>query len=505
MKFKSLRTDIAVWTITAMLIIPVFVGVVIISKQLTLGKRFSETIEESDTILKETLMRDLEQAMMVNQLDGVKMVLREVSNFKGVRGVYLMDFQGRPVISFGHANAPRLNPAQKSALYEDGLEINEFFNEGGESVRLVGLPIANKSQCRVCHRLTKVNGALIIKQRSLDVVSETSFLVGTMMTSLLVASLAAALTLLIMLSMKVIGPLRAITRVTNRVGQSELDVKVPVEGEGEVRELAQAFNRMIEDLKRSRDQVEDRSVKCEQAYRSMQAAQKKLVQSEKLAAIGTLVAGIAHEINNPVGIIANRAECMMMEAKEKGIEGECADDLKVINSHAGRIADITRSLLAFARQAPVDMAPVDINSVVEDTLFLVEKQFAKEGITVARELSDKSPKVRGNENRLQHVLLNILNNARDAMPEGGTVTVSTENSDNVVEVIVKDSGQGMPEEVLDNIFDPFFTTKDVGKGTGLGLAVSYGMVQDMGGVIDADSEPGRGTRFVITLPRLKEL
>lgn len=505
MKFKSLRTDIAVWTITAMLIIPVFVGVVIVSKQFSLGKRFSETIEESDTILKETLMRDLEQAMMVNQLDGVRMVLKEVSEFKSVRGVYLMDFRGRAVISFGHSAPPRLSPAQRSALYEDGREINEFFNEAGESVRLLGLPIENKSQCRVCHMLTRVNGALIIKQRSLDVVSETSFLVGTMMTSLLVASLAAALTLLIMLSRKVIDPLRAIIRVTGRVGQSELDVKVPVEGEGEVKELAHSFNRMIGDLRKSRDRVEDRSAKCEQAYRSMQAAQKKLVQSEKLAAIGTLVAGIAHEINNPVGVIATRAECMLMEAREKGIEGHCADDLKVINRHAGRIAEITRSLLTFARQAPVDMAPVEINSVVEDTLFLVEKQFAKEGIRIERELSGKSPKVQGNENRLQHVLLNILNNARDAMPEGGTITVSTVNSDNVVEVIVKDSGQGIPEEALDNIFDPFFTTKDVGKGTGLGLAVSYGMIQDMGGVIDAESGPGGGTRFIVTLPRLKEL
>jgi C4-dicarboxylate-specific signal transduction histidine kinase len=504
MKFKSLRTDITIWTIAAMLILPVFVGAVIITKQIDLGKRFNQTIGESDTVLKATLLRDLEQAMMVNQLDGVRGVLKEVSKFRGVRGVYLTDFRGRMVLAYGHSQEPKLTEAQKKTLYEKGGEINEFYHEGGESVRLVGLPIVNKSQCRICHMLTTVNGALIIKQRSVDVVSETSFLVGTMITSLLIASGAAMLTLLIMLSRKVISPLRAITSVTRKVGQCDLNVKVPVEGEGEVKELALSFNRMIEDLKVSRDQVEDRSVKCEQAYRSMQVAQKKLIQSEKLAAIGTLVAGIAHEINNPVGIIANRAECMLMDAKEKHLDEQCTDDLKVINRHAGRIAEITSSLLTFARQAPVEMSAVDVNSVVEDTLFLVEKQFEKESIKVAREFSVPSPVVQGNYNRLQHVLLNILNNSRDAMPDGGTITVSTANSDNVVEIVVRDSGQGIPAEVLDHIFDPFFTTKDVGKGTGLGLAVSYGMIQDMGGVIEADSEPGAGTTFTITLPKPKE-
>jgi len=504
MKFKSLRTHITLWTIAAMLLIPVFVGIVIITKQFELGKRFSDTISASDTIMKSTLLRDVEHSMMVNQLDGVKEVLKDFSGFKGVRGVYLLDSRGRPVLSYGDADPPRITGKEWSRIFEDGREIDSFTHEEGGSVRLLALPIENKSQCRVCHGLTKVNGALFIKQRSVDVNAETSFLVGIMLTSLLVASMAAALTLLIMLSRKVIDPLRAISRVARRVGQCELDVKAPVEGEGEVAELARAFNVMIGDLKKSRDDVEYRGVQCEQAYNSLRTAQKKLIQSEKLAAIGTLVAGIAHEINNPVGIIAARADCMLMDAKEKGLDSQYAEDLMVINRHAGRISGITRSLLAFARQAPAEFAPVDVNAVIEDTLFLVDKQFSGEGIAIKKELSGERPRVLGNDNRIQHVLLNLLNNARDAMPEGGTITVTTANSGNVVEIIVKDSGEGITEEALDNIFDPFFTTKDVGKGTGLGLAVSYGMIQDMGGVIEADSVKGEGTTFTITIPRMKE-
>jgi len=336
--------------------------------------------------------------------------------------------------------------------------------------------------------------------------AETNFMIAILLVSLVVASMAAALTLLIMLSRRVVDPIRNIIDATERVGREDLDTRVHIEREeleGEVSELARSFNKMIGDLKKSRDEGERRRVSLEQANRSMALAQKKLVQSEKLAAIGTLVAGIAHEINNPVGIIAARADCMIMEAKEKGIDKQCTNDLMVINKHAGRIAEITGALLTFARREPAEMTQVDVNDVVEDTLFLVEKQFEKEGISIERVLSEPGPMVMGNENRLQHVLLNLLNNARDAMPGGGEITIATVSEENVVQITVSDSGEGMPEDTLDHIFDPFFTTKDIGKGTGLGLAVSYGMIQDMGGVIEADSRPGKGTTFTITMPRHK--
>jgi len=506
MHIKSLRTRITLWTISAMLLIPVLVGTVIIFKQLQLSREVSGRIEESDKIFKQTLLRDIERAMMVNQLDGVSTVLEEVSRFEGVEDVYLLDLMGKPVLSYGDGKAPTLSTRQWREVYQDGWEVELFNYQNERSYRTLFLPIPNKDECKVCHRLTSVNGALVVKQRSVDVGTETNFLIAIMLVSLIVASMAAALTLLIMLSRRVVDPINRIIDATKRVSQNELNTRVHIEREeleGEVGVLAQSFNEMIAELKKSRDEVENRSVRLEEANRSMVLAQKKLVQSEKLAAIGTLVAGIAHEINNPVGIIAARADCMIMEAKEKGIDKQCTEDLMVINKHAGRIAEITGALLTFARREPAEMVPVDVNDVVEDTLFLVEKQFQKEGITIKRVLSDQRPTVTGSENRLQHVLLNLLNNARDAVDEGGTITISTISEDNVVQITVTDSGKGMPEETIDNIFDPFFTTKDVGKGTGLGLAVSYGMIQDMGGVIEADSKSGEGSTFTITLPRLK--
>jgi two-component system NtrC family sensor kinase len=463
-------------------------------------------MKDSDEIFKQTLMRDLEQAMMVNQLDGVRTVLDGVSRFEGVNEVHLLNYMGEPVYSFGATDTPTLTKKQWESVFLQGNDLERFTLKGDRSFRTLFLPVPNKDSCRVCHRLTSVNGALVIKQRSIDIGSETNFMVGIMLVSLIVASMTAALTLLIMLSRRVIGPIRNIIDATKKVSRNQFDTRVRIEREeleGEVAELAQAFNEMTGYLKKSRDEVESRTVRLEEANRSMRLAQKKLVQSEKLAAIGTLVAGIAHEINNPVGIIAARADCMMMEAKDKGIGEQCTDDLMVINKHAGRIADITRALLTFARQAPVEMVPLDINGVVSDTLFLVGKQFEKEGLTIKLDLADEGGMVLGNDNRLQHVLLNLLNNARDAMPDGGLITISTSAEDNVVQMSVGDSGEGMPDETLDQIFDPFFTTKDIGKGTGLGLAVSYGMIQDMGGVIEADSMPGEGTVFTITMPRMK--
>ncbi len=500
MKFKSLRTRITVWTITAMLLIPVFVGMVIVVKQFALASQFSKTINQSDRIVKTTLVRDMEQAMMVNQLDGVKSVLQKFAGFEGVRSVSLINSRGEQVISIGD-KTPRIDPYQMSEVLGKGSEITSFSHEGEDSVRLLALPLMNKGKCRSCHAQGQVNGALIIKQRSVDVMSETRFLVAIMLISLLVATLAAAITLLTLLSRNVVGPLRELSKATERVGQCDLDLRVPVQGEGEVGELGQAFNRMIKDLKRSRDEVEDRSRQTREACESMQAAQKKLMQSEKLAAVGTLVAGIAHEINNPTGIISSRVDCMLWEGTP---EGQLKDDLMVINRQAARIAEITRSLLTFARQAPTDMGPVDVNAIVDDTIFLVMKQFLKENIQIEKHLSPKSPKVNANMNQLQQVLLDLLNNARDAMPLGGTIIIATAQSGERVEITFADTGEGIPEEILDNIFDPFFTTKEVGKGTGLGLSVSYGIIQDFGGSIEVESRAGEGTRFNITLPGLKE-
>lgn len=226
-------------------------------------------------------------------------------------------------------------------------------------------------------------------------------------------------------------------------------------------------------------------------------------QAEKLAALGTLSAGLAHELNNPIGIISSRIELMLREAGEHGLPGQVREDLGVLHRHAQRVARIARGLLTFARQSPGDWRSLDLNHVVEETLLLLERQVTKEGITVRRSLAPDLPPMEGDPNALQQVVLNLLTNARDAMDHGGEIRIETgpaPGRPGWLRLVVADNGPGIPLEHLPKIFDPFYTTKT--DGTGLGLSVSYGIVREHEGTIDVQSQPGKGTTFILTFPAL---
>jgi len=222
-------------------------------------------------------------------------------------------------------------------------------------------------------------------------------------------------------------------------------------------------------------------------------------QAEKLASLGTLAAGIAHELNNPIGVISSRVELMLLEAQSEGLSEDVRRDLQVVHRHAQRVARIAAGLLSFARQSPRERGAVDINRVVEDTLLLVEKSITREGLVLRRALAPGLPPVWGDANALQQVLVNLLTNARDALGDAGEISVTTSAAPRAgVRVVVRDTGRGIPPEALPRIFDPFFTTK--ADGTGLGLSISYGIVRDHQGTVDVQSRAGEGTTFTLTFP-----
>jgi PAS domain S-box-containing protein len=222
-------------------------------------------------------------------------------------------------------------------------------------------------------------------------------------------------------------------------------------------------------------------------------------QSEKLAALGTLAAGLAHELNNPIGIISTRAELMLLDAKPKALPEDVVEDLRVIHRHAQRVARITQGLLSFARSSSGQSGRVDLNRVVDETLLLVEKTMVKGGVLVRRALAPDLPPIWGDASALQQVVMNLLTNARDAVKGDGEISIETSATPEAlgrVRLVVRDTGPGIPPEVLPRIFDPFFTTK--AEGTGLGLSISYGIVRDHRGTVDVQSRPGEGTTFVLT-------
>ena len=222
-------------------------------------------------------------------------------------------------------------------------------------------------------------------------------------------------------------------------------------------------------------------------------------QAEKLAALGTLAAGLAHELNNPIGIISSRAELMLLETEADPLPPDVAEDLRVIHRHAQRVAKIAQGLLSFARHSAGERGRVDLNQVVDETLLLAEKMIVKDGVTLRRALTPGLPPIWGDANALQQVVMNLVTNARDAVKGGGEISVETSavaEPPGGVQLVVRDSGPGIPPEILPKIFDPFFTTK--AEGTGLGLSISYGIVREHQGTVDVQSAPGRGTTFVLT-------
>jgi PAS domain S-box-containing protein len=230
----------------------------------------------------------------------------------------------------------------------------------------------------------------------------------------------------------------------------------------------------------------------------LERQREALHQTEKLAALGSLTAGIAHEINNPLGIITSRIEVMLLDAEDQKLTPQVLEDLQVLRRAIQRVARIASNLRAFARQAPREYAPVNLNGVVEETLLLMQKPLEVDGIRIITSLDSTLAPILGDVNTLQQVLLNLVTNAREAMTGGGEIRIETgpvAERPNWVRVVIADTGPGISPEQLSKVFDPYYTTKS--NGTGLGLSVSYGIIQDHHGTVDVQSVPGTGTTFVL--------
>ncbi len=237
----------------------------------------------------------------------------------------------------------------------------------------------------------------------------------------------------------------------------------------------------------------ERSETAERNFR----LQDQLRHADRLATIGQLAAGVAHEINEPLANILGFAQ---LARKTPELPPRAMGDLDKIVNNCLHAREVMRKLLTFARQVPPETSRVSLNLIVKDGLYFVESRCAKAGIEVVRSLDPELPEIEADASQLHQVLVNLVVNAVQAMPNGGRLTISTQARADHVALIVQDTGVGMTAEVKRNIFAPFFTTKDVNQGTGLGLPVVHGIVSSHGGTVDVESEPGRGARFEIRLP-----
>ncbi len=298
-------------------------------------------------------------------------------------------------------------------------------------------------------------------------------------------------------------PLREMVWATRKIAEGDFSLELPISSRDEIGQLAESFNHMLIRLKQARQELEDygRTLEEKVEYRSqeLQKVQVQLMQSEKLAFLGRLASGVAHEINSPLTGILTFSHLLMRKVKN---HPELKNELELIIHETTRVSTIVRGLLDFARENKPQKRLCNVNELILHTLSLVEHQSVFQNIQILKNLEGQIPLILLDPSQMQQVFMNILLNAADAMPAGGSLTISTALApgDLFLQVNFVDTGCGIPKEIIHRIFDPFFTTKTNRKGTGLGLAVSYGIVERHRGRIEVQSEEGKGTTFTIQLP-----
>jgi len=297
------------------------------------------------------------------------------------------------------------------------------------------------------------------------------------------------------------------------LADGNLDQPIPVRSHDEFGQLAEAFNSMMQALRSSRVELEEwghtLEQKVEEATRELHVAQAEAARGEKLASVGLLAAGIAHELNNPLTGVLTFSTLVRKNLPDDSPE---AEDLDLVIQETRRCAGIIRRLLDFAREKAPEKNYADLNRLIEKTVQLIGQSAQAADIEINMDLDESLPPVWMDENLVEQVIMNMLVNAEHSMQGGGRITVRTRLLDDhrhggrdtaavaTAELTIADTGCGIPAEDLQKIFDPFFTTKGVGKGTGLGLSVSHGTIEAHGGSIEVESTVGEGTEFRIYLP-----
>jgi signal transduction histidine kinase len=338
-------------------------------------------------------------------------------------------------------------------------------------------------------------------------------------------ALIAALTLAVGFARGITAPIDTLVGGMQRILRGDLASRVPATRQDEIGFLARSFNSMSEGLEQREKalqalnaeletRVRDRTAELEASYRDLKAAQAQLVQSEKMASLGVLVAGVAHEINNPVTFIVNNTGPLreLLAEIDRAAEahpelgigerlGMVREMVELIDEGAVRTAGIVNDLRSFSRLGAARSEMVDVQEAVDVTLRLLRPRWSGR-ITIHRDLGSLPP-IEAAPGQLNQVLMNLLANACDAIPDQGTIWIAARSDGDFVEISVRDDGTGIAADDLQRIFDPFFTTKPQGKGTGLGLAITHGIVESHGGTIRVESELGRGTEVIVSLPSRK--
>lgn len=393
----------------------------------------------------------------------------------------------------------------------------------GKSLKFV-LPIYNEPPCYTapCHRHPKDQRVLGVLETDLSTASVDRTIrqnrLGTILFGGLFVSIISV-SLCIILYNFVSKPISLLEEGMKRIAQGDLDYEIKINTSDEMGLLARTFNNMTKDIKRYKENMENWTKALEEEIQKktteIMKAHEQLINAEKLASLGRMAAGVAHELNSPLTGIVTFAHLMLKRIPPENKQDR--EDLEIIIEQANRCSKIIKGLLGFSRKATAERVEINMNTLLDSTIAMVRNQAKFHNIKIVLNFDESLPLVHVDPNQMQQVFLNMLINAADAMNERGQITIATrtvvgqeetpwfkmghpQEGKKFIEIEFTDTGPGIPEEYMGKIFEPFFTTKPVGKGTGLGLAVSYGIIKRHGGNITVRSEPKKGASFFIRLP-----
>jgi two-component system NtrC family sensor kinase len=491
-----------------------------------------EMVFQSADRTSDIIWRSTRYSMLRNQREEVFHIINTIGHEAGISRIRIFNKEGQITFSTDPQEVGQFVDKKAEACYACHAQAQPLTRlnrpdrlriyKGADGTRVLGLirPIENEPDCSnaACHGHAAGDQVLGVLDTNLSLASvdrvvarsQRQIAVFTLASIILLSLISAGL-----IRVTVHNPVRRLTEGTRHVAEGELDYSLPVGSGDELGSLAASFNRMTEQLKKAQEEnqqwtrtlearVQEKTGELERAYH-------RLVQSEKMASLGKLAAVVAHEVNNPLAGILTYSK-LISRLVDKGLENaerrkEVKNDLLEIEGESRRCGAIVKNLLTFARQAPLNPQKNDLTGVVERCLLLMGHQCDLQQVDVQSRLDPRMPSIYCDAGQIQQVLLALLMNAVEAMPQGGRLKVETAYNPERREarIMVSDDGMGIPEDVLPHIFEPFFTTKAEGNGVGLGLAIAFGIVQQHGGNIEVSSTPQKGTTFTVTLPEEPKL
>ena len=527
MRLISLKVKVSLYLMVALSAAMVLFTLLIVKQQ---QEQLQTEISGHVLQISELIVKSTRYAMLVNKRDLADKIIEDIGKQKGIERVRILDKDGTIIHSnrptevgnfIDQQSEPCVHCHQTSKPLEripDKMKWRIYETSEGRSMLGAMAAIRNEPSCSSasCHRHPASQSVLGIVDiaYSLDEIDQSLklhalYIVGVSLGVILLIAVSFG----ILLQRLIYRPLIDLESGAEKITSGSLVHAIPVRSDDEFGRVAGSFNQMTAALNESRlemqELVQTLELKVQDRTRELLAARAEVAQGEKLASIGVLASGIAHELNNPLTGVLTFTTLMRKKAQDGS---EDAEDLDLVIRETKRCASIIRRLLDFAREKVPVMGFFNLNRVIEDTVRFVERPVSLQQIEVTTDLDPELPQVWGDADLLKQVIMNLLVNAQQAIEGNGTITVqshpylasaaSTAEGEPIsaVEIVITDTGCGIPPANLQRIFDPFFTSKEVGKGTGLGLSVSYGIVKSHGGKINVESVIGVGTTFRISLP-----